>query len=64
MFRLEWEFLKLASKLSVYDNSFVLDSGGFSVWLMLVPCNNGWFMLWSVDDTDVSVDDKWIWFDW
>ena len=64
IFRLVWEFLKSAGKLSVSDNCFVLDSGGFSVWLMLVPCGNAWFVFWSVNDTDLWFDDEWIWFYW
>ena len=65
IFRLGWEFLKSAAgRLFVSDNCFVLDLGGFSVWLMLIPCGNGWFVFWSVDDTDLWSDDEWIWFDW
>ena len=45
IFRLEWEFLKSAGRLSVSDNCFVLDSGGFSEWLMLVPCLVWWWLV-------------------
>ena len=31
---------------------------------MLVPCGNGWFVFWSVDDADIWFDDEWIWFYW
>ena len=61
IFRLEW---KSAGRLLVSDNCFVLNSSGFSVWLMLVPCGNGWFVFWFVDYTDIWFDDEWIWFDW
>ena len=64
IFRLEWEFLKSAGRLFVSDNYFVLDSGGFSVWLMLVLCGDGWFVFWFVDATDIWFDDEWICFNW
>ena len=57
IFWLEWEFLKSTGWFFVPDNCFVLDSGGFSAWLMLVTCGNGWFLFWYVYD-------EWIWFDW
>ena len=64
IFGLELEFLKSTGRLLVPNNCFVLDSGGFSVWLMLVPCVNGWFVFWFIDATNISFDDEWICFDW
>ena len=64
IFKLEWEFLKFAGRFFVSDNCFVLDSRGFSVWLILAPFGNDWFAFWSVDDTDIWFDDEWIWFNW
>ena len=42
----------------------MLDSSGFSVWVMLVHHGNGWFVFQSGDDTDIWFDDDWNWFDW
>ena len=64
IFGLELEFLKSTGRLFVPNNCFVLDSGGFSVWLMLVPCVNGWFVFWFIDATNISFDHEWICFDW
>ena len=64
IFRLELEFLKSTGRLFVPNNCFVLDSGGVSVWLMLVPCGNGWFVFWFIDAINVLFDDEWICFDW
>ena len=41
IFRLEWEFLKTADILFVSDICCFMDSGGFSVELMSLPCRDG-----------------------
>ena len=62
IFRLESEFLKFTGRLFVSDNWFFLHSGGFSMQLS-VPSGDGWFVIWSVDATDIWFD-EWICFDW
>ena len=50
------------------SNCFFLD---FSDWvflgfsgLMLVPCGDGQFVIWSTDAPDIWFDDEWNCFDW